>query len=154
MSVIALPQIKGMLGDAREESSILKAYIEAVTDDSFIHRRTDYLCIHLSKQGEKNNELFDDSFNETNIVNVYELKNGRFVKTANKVLKDRSFSSSFNLSEVILEGGKNISSGNVLIPFYSDGTSTAFTLKIISNDKKITITKNKVSKTVKLDNEI
>jgi hypothetical protein len=45
----------------------------------------------------------------------------------NNLLKLRKFSNGFILSEVIFEGGKTISSGSVLIPFYSDGTSEAFT---------------------------
>jgi hypothetical protein len=153
MGVIALPKLSGLLGNERKESTILKAYIEAVTDDSFIHRRTNYLCINLSRDGNKNSELFNDRYNDKNIVNVYELKNGKFFQSANRVLKDRGFSSSFILDEVILEGGKSIASGNVLIPFYSDGTSSGFVLKVISGDSKILFIKNKVNKAVQLENE-
>jgi len=154
MSVIALPKLTGMLGDQRKESAILKAYIEAVTDDSFVYRKTDYLCINLSRSGNKNSELFDDRYNDNNIVNVYELNNGKFIQTKNRVLRDRGFSSSFILDEVILEGGKSINSGNVLIPFYSDGTSAGFILKVIYGDSRIFFIKNKVSKMVQLENEI
>lgn len=154
MSVIALPRLTGMLGDQRKESSILKAYIEAVTDDSFVHRKTNYLCINLSRPGSKNSELFDDRYNDINIVNVYDLSDGRFIQNKNRVLRDRGFSSSFILDEVILEGGKSITSGNVLIPFYSDGTSAGFVLKVIYGDSRIFFIKNKVSKMVQLENEI
>lgn len=154
MSVIALPKLTGFLGDKRKETSILKAYIEAVTDDSFVKRKTNYLCINLSRAGNKNSELFDERYNDTNIVNVYELNDGKFINNTNKVLKDRGFSSSFILDEVILEGGKSITSGNVLIPFYSDGTSTSFMIKIISGDSKIILIKDKITKMVKLENEI
>lgn len=153
MSVIALPKLTGFFGNERKESSVLKAYIEAVTDDSFVHRKTNYLCIHLSKPGEKNPELFDDRYNDDNIVNVYELVNGKFVQSENKILKYRGFSSSFVLEEVILEGGKSIAAGNVLIPFYSDGTSDGFTLKITSGDTKTLFIKNKINKMVLLENE-
>lgn len=153
MSVVALPKITGFLGDKRKETTLLKAYVEAVTDDSFVRNKTNYLCINLSKPGSKNADLFDDRYNDTNIVNVYELKEGRFIHNTNKVLKDRGFSSSFILDEVILEGGKVISSGNVLIPFYSDGTSTGFILKIISGNSKIILIKDKITKTVKLVDE-
>ena len=153
MSVIALPKITGFLSNERKESSILKAYIEAVTNDSFVHRKTNYLCIQLSISGEKNSELFDDRFNDNNIVNVYELVNGKFVQSENKILKHRGFSSSFILDEVILEGGKSVNSGNVLIPFYSDGTSAGFTLKIISGDARILFIKNKINKMVQMKNE-
>jgi prepilin-type N-terminal cleavage/methylation domain-containing protein len=153
MSVIALPKLTGILGDQRKESAILKSYIEAVTDDSFVHRKTDYLCINLSISGDKNSELFDDRYNDINIVNVYELNDGKFTQTKNRVLRSRGFSSSFILEEVILEGGKSITSGNVLIPFYSDGTSAGFVLKVISGDARIVFIKNKISKMVLIENE-
>lgn len=154
MSVIALPKLTAFFGNERKESSIFKAYIEAVTDDTFVHRKTDYLCIHLSRHGEKNSELFDDLYNDDNILNVYELVNGKFVQSENKILKYRGFSSSFIIDEVILEGGKSILSGNVLIPFYSDGTSAGFIIKIISGDRKIIFTKNKINKMVQQEDEI
>jgi hypothetical protein len=154
MGVIALPKLSGFFGNERKESSILCAYIEAVADDSFVKRRTNYLCIHLSRPGKKNAELFNDKFNETNIVSVYELKDGKFIQNSSNILKDRSFSTSFSLDEVILEGGKVISSGNVLIPFYSDGTSVGFVIKISSGESKINVIKNKISKMVQLENEI
>jgi len=154
MSVISLPKISGMLGNDRKESSILKSYLEAVTDDSFVHRKTNYLCIHLSKPGDKNSELFDDKYNDNNILNVYELNNGKFIPNKNNVLKERGFSSSFILDEVKLDGGKIITSGNVLIPYYSDGTSAAFILKVISGDSKYYFIKNKISKMVSLENEL
>ena len=154
MSVIALPKLTGFFSNERKESSVLKAYIEAVTDDAFVHRRTDYLCIHLSRHGDKNSELFDDIYNDDNIVNVYELINGRFVQSKNKILKNRGFSSSFTLDEVILDGGKSIAEGNVLIPFYSDGTSAGFILKVISGDRKVIFVKNKINKMVQQKDEI
>jgi len=154
MSVVALPKLTSFFGNERKESSLLKAYIEAVTDDSFMHRKTNYLCVHLSKTGNKNPELFDEAFSENNIINVYELNDGKFVSNTNKILKKRGFSTSFILDEVILEGGKTISSGNVLIPFYSDGTSSGFIIKIKSGDSKIFLIKNKITKTVGLENEI
>ena len=153
MSVIALPKLTGFLGNERKESMLLKAYIEAVTDDSFIHRKTNYLCIHLSKPGSKNAELFDEKYNDNNLVNVYELDNGKFIPNSNRILKSRSFSSSFILDQVIMEGGNRISSGNVLIPFYSDGTSSGFIINIISSESKIVLIKNKNNKLVTLENE-
>lgn len=153
MTVIALPKLTTFFGNQRKESVILKSYIEAVTDDTFVHRKTGYLCIHLSRHGDKNSELFDDLYNEDNIVNVYEMVNGKFVQSENKLLKYRSFSSSFILDEVVLDGGKSINSGNVLIPFYSDGTSAGFTLKIISGDKRIIFSKNKINKLVQQADE-
>ena len=154
MSVVALPKISGILGNQRKESAILKAYIEAVTDDSFVQRKINYLSINLSKPGNKDSELFDEKYKENNIVIVYELNNGKFVQNKSNVLKHRGFSSSFILEEVILEGGKSITSGNVLIPFYSDGSSAGFVLKAGSSDSKIFFIKNKISKMVRLENEI
>ena len=154
MSVIALPKLSGFFGNNRKESAILRSYIEAVTDDSFVKRKTNYLCIHLQRAGEKNAELFNDKYNETNIINVYEFDNGKFIQNKSNILKDRSFSSSFTLDEVILEGGKSITSGNILIPFYSDGTSLGFVIKIRAGDSKINVIKNKISKMVQFENEI
>jgi len=154
MSIIALPKLSGFFGNDRKESSILRSYVEAVTDDSFVKRKTNYLCIHLQRAGEKNAELFNDKYNETNIINVYEFEKGKFIQNKSNILKDRSFSSSFTLDEVIFEGGKSITSGNVLIPFYSDGTSLGFVIKIGTSDSKITVIKNKISKMVQLENEI
>ena len=154
MSVIALPKLAGMLGDQRKESAVLKSYMEAVADDSFVNRKTNYLCINLSRPGNKNSELFDDRYNDNNIVSVYELNSGRFIQNNNRVLRSRGFSSSFIFDEVILEGGKSVNSGNVLIPFYSDGTSAGFILKVIYGETKIFFKKNKVSKMVHLENEI
>jgi len=154
MSVIALPKLAGIMWNQRKESSLLKAYIEAITDDSFVQHKTNYLSINLSKSENKDSELFDDKYKERNIVNVYEFHDGKFIQNKSKILKDRGFSSSFILAEVILEGGKNITSGNVLIPFYSDGTSVGFVLKIISGDSKIFFIKNKITKMVQLENEI
>ncbi len=154
MSVIALPKLSGFLGSAREESSILKAYIEAVTDNSFTRRKTNYLCIHLNRPGDKSSELFDDKFNENNLINVYELIGDKFKPVKDNILKPRSFSSSFILKEVILPGGKTVSAGNVLVPFYSDGTSEGFTIKISYGDRNITLIKNRVNRLVMLNNEM
>lgn len=152
MSVIALPKLTGFIGDDRKELSLLSAYIEAVTDDSFVSRETSYLCIHLSIPDAKNSELFDNSFNDSNMVSVYKFINGKFIRNKNEVLKNRSFSSSFILDEVILDGGRVISHGNVFIPFYSDGSSEEFTLKIRTGDNKITVKKNRINKSVQFEN--
>lgn len=153
MSVIALPKLTGIFGDQRKESSIIKAYIEAVTDDSFVHRKINYLCIQLSRSGNKNAELFDDDYIDANMISVYEFKDGKFNQNKNNILKHRKAGSALTMNEVVLEGGRIINSGNVLIPFYSDGTSESFTLKISSGDSNISIVKNKVSKSVTIMNE-
>ncbi len=153
ISVIALPTLSGIFGNGRKESSIIKSYIEAVTDDSFVHRKNNYLCIQLSKTGNKNSELFNDEYNDTNVLSVYELHDGKFIPNKNNILKRRKLGTSLNLNEVTLNGGKNINSGNVIIPFFSDGTSESFVLKILFGDTNIIITKNKVNKEVLLDNE-
>lgn len=153
MSVIALPKLTGFIGNERKESSLLVAYIEAVTDDSFVSRKVNYLCIHLAKPDIKNTEFFDDSYNDTNMVNVYNFINGKLVRNKSEVLKNRSFSSSFVLDEVILDGGRIISRGNVLIPFYSDGSSEEFSVKISSDKDKLFIKKSRINKSVQMENE-
>ncbi len=154
MSVIALPKLTGFLGDERKESSLLMAYIEAVTDDSFVFRKTNYLCIHLSSPGSKNSELFDDRFNDLNMVNVYNFSNGKFIQNKKRRLKERNFSSSLKIDGVSLDGGRIISEGNVLIPFYSDGTSEGFAIKIRSGETEFYLKKNRIGKLVQVENEI
>ena len=158
MLSFTIPKLSSILGDGRKESVIFKAYIEAIVDNSFINSKTNYLCINLSKgrdeDKDKNSQFSANQYNDSNALVVYEFVDGKFFQSKSKLLKARNFSSSFAIAEVILEGGRSITSGNVLIPFYSDGSSEAFKVKILSNGSTITLLKNKNNKRVQFENEI
>jgi len=150
----ALPKFISFWGNERKESIILKAYIETITDNSFVNCKTNYLCINLSKSEDKDSKFSENQYSDSNAVVVYELNNEKFVQSKNQLLKARNFSSSFILSEIILEGDKSITSGNILIPFYSDGSSEAFKIRVLSDNSTIIFIKNKNSKTLRIQNEI
>ena len=153
MLTFAIPRLTSFWGNERKESIIFKAYIEAVSNNSFVNCKTNYLCINLSKSGDKDSEFTENQYRSSNALVVYEFIDGKFLQNKNQLLKPRNFSSSFILSEVILEGGKSIISGNVLIPFYSDGSSEGFKVKVLSGDSTVFYSKNKNGKTVQ-QNEI
>ena len=146
-----LPKFLSFLGDERRESIIFKAYIEAVANNSVINCKTNYLCINLSKPGNKDSEFAENQYSDSNALVVYDLIDGKFIQSKNQLLKPRNFSSSFILSEVILEGGRSVTSGNVLVPFYSDGSSEGFQIKVFSGGSAVIYTKNKNSKAIKQD---
>jgi prepilin-type N-terminal cleavage/methylation domain-containing protein len=151
-----IPRITSLGGNERKESVIFKAYIEAITDNSFVNCKTNYLCINLLNDGDQNKDskFSGSQYTDTNALVVYELIDGEFKQSKSQLLKARNFSSSFALSEVILEGGRSVTSGNVLIPFYSDGSSESFKIKILSDDSTIILSKDKNSKRVYTQNEI
>jgi hypothetical protein len=142
------------LGNERKDGVILKAYIEAIVNNAFVRSKTYYLCINLIKSGDKDSGFAEKQYSDSNSLVVYEFIDGKFIQSNNQLLKARNFSSSFILSEVILEGEKSITSGNILIPFYSDGSSESFKLKVLSGDSPVIITKNKNSKSVLIQNGI
>ena len=151
---IALPKLSSFWGNERKELIIFKAYIEAVVNNSFVNCKTNYLCINLSKygdrDGDRDSKFTDNQYSVSNSLVVYEFIDGKFIQSKSQLLKPRNFSSSFILSEVILEGDKSITSGNVLIPFYSDGSSEGFKIKVLSDDSTVIFTKNKNNKTVQI----
>jgi len=156
MLVVALPKLVSFWGNERKESVIFKAYIEAVADNSFVNGKTNYLSINLSKEGDKtkDSKFSDNQYNVVNAVVVYDFIDGKFIQNKSNLLKARNFSSSFVLSEVILDGDRTITSGNVLIPFYSDGSGESFKVKVLSGNSTAIFLKNKNSKTVQLVNGI
>ena len=156
MLSFTIPKLISLSGNDRKESVIFKAYIEAITENSFVNCKTNYLCINLSndEDKDKDSKFSGSQYTDTNALVVYELIDWEFRQSKSQLLKARNFSSSFILSEVILEGGRSITSGNVLIPFYSDGSSEGFKIKILSNDSTIILSKDKNSKRVYTQNEI
>lgn len=142
MALIALPRISGFLNSQRQESSLLLAYLTAVSDDAFVTGKTNYLSIHLNLPGDESKYPAGDLFREINALSVHNLSDDEFVNNPKKILSLRRFSSSFILDSVIFKGGKNIEMGNVIIPFYSDGTSESFFLKVLSDEREIYFRKN------------
>lgn len=146
MALIALPRISGFINSQRQESSLFQAYITAVTDDAFVSGKTNYLCINLNLPGDESRFPQENVFRERNSLSVHNLKDSNFKTNPRKVISPRQFSSSFTFDTVILEGGATIEEGNVFIPFYSDGSSEFFVLKIISDGNSIFFRKEKNSK--------
>lgn len=142
MALIALPRISGFLNSQRQDSSLLLAYLTAVSDDAFVSGRTNYLSIHLNQPGDENRSPAGDVFRETNALSVHNLSENEFTVNPKKILSLRRFSSTFILDSVIFEGGKTIEMGNVIIPFYSDGTSESFFLKVLSDGNQVYFRKN------------
>lgn len=142
MSLVALPRISGFLGNERKDSALFESYIAAVADDSFVNRRDNFLCISLKKAGENTGEALNDKYRENSLTS-YLFIDQKFKLNEKKILKARDFSSSFTLSQVIFDGGMTVSEGVVIIPFYSDGTSENFTIRIISEGEDIYLRKNR-----------
>lgn len=147
MSLVALPKISGFMGSERKESALFESYIAAVADDSFVNRRDNFLCISLKKHGGNLSEALNDRYRENSLA-AYLFIDQKFRLNEKKILKTRDFSGSFTLSQVIFDGGMTVSEGVVLIPFYSDGTSENFTIRIISEGKDIYLRKNRDVKIV------
>jgi prepilin-type N-terminal cleavage/methylation domain-containing protein len=154
MALIALPRISGFINSQRQESSLFHAYITAVADNAFISGKTNYLCIQLNLPGDGNKDPAPDMFKERNSLSVYNLSGSTFEINPGKVLSQRKFSSSFIFEAVILEGGKTIEYGNVLIPFYSDGSSEYFVLKVNSEGNNLFFRKDKNAKSTDRIEEI
>ena len=60
----------------------------------------------------------------------------------------------FIFDTVILEGGRTIEEGNVIIPFYSDGSSEYFAVKVNSEGNNLFFRKEKNDKSPDLIDEI
>jgi len=147
MSVVALPKISGFLSNERKDSALFSAYIAAITDDAYINKRNNYLLISLEKDSKTDSDILRDKYNSNSLqCLLFDEKN--FSDNMNNLLKLRRFSNGFILSEVIFEGGKTISAGSVLIPFYSDGTSEAFTMRVVVDNREIFLKKYRNSKEV------
>lgn len=153
MSLIALPKISGFLGNERKESALFESYIAAVADDSFVNKRDNFLCISLKKQGGNAGEALNDRYRENSLAS-YLFIDQKFRLNEKKLLKTREFSSSFILNQVILDGGMTVSDGVVLIPFYSDGTTENFTIRITAEGKDIFLRKNRDVKIVQKTEKI
>jgi len=153
MSLVALPRISGFMENERKESALFESYIAAVADDSFVNRRDNFLCISLKKAGGNSGEALNDKYRENSLTSYLFIEQ-KFKQNEKKILKTRDFSSSFTLSQVIFEGGMTVSEGVVLIPFYSDGTSENFTIRIISEGKDIYLRKNRDVKIVQKTDRI
>ncbi len=147
MALIALPRISGFMNSQRQDSALLMAYVTAVSDEAYISGETKYICIHLNQAGGESIDHLDENSIKQNSLSTYTLFNDAFTISSRKILGLRSFSSSFILNQVILDGGRIVERGNVLIPFYSDGSSEGFIIRVLSEGKDIFIRKKSISKT-------
>lgn len=153
MSLVALPRISGFLGNERKDSALFESYIAAVADDSFVNKKNNYLCISLKKSGGESGEALNDKY-RSNSLATYTLSEQRFRLNEKRILKVRDFSDNFTLTQVIFDGGMTVSEGVALIPFYSDGTSENFIVKINAEGKDIYIRKYRDVKTVQKTDKI
>ncbi len=152
MALVAAPRISAFLGNERRESGLLTAYIAAASDDALVNGRTNYLCITLQSPDESSKNIFIDKSFVSNSVAVYVLEEMRLVENSHRILEKRSFSGSFLIKSVYLEGAEAINRGDVIIPFYSDGSSESFTMEISTGEKNRYFKKNKNSRVlVELD---
>lgn len=154
MALVAVPRISAFLGNERQESGLLTAYIASTSDDAFVNGRTNYLCITLSVPDDRNKELFTGKSFTANSVAVYILDEMKLVENSHRILDKRTFSGSFKMKAVYLEGSEAIAMGDVIIPFYSDGSSESFTIEILSGDKTRYFRKYKNSRNIKILDEI
>jgi Tfp pilus assembly protein FimT len=145
MALVAAPRISAFLGNERRESGLLAAYIAAASDNALVNGRTNYLCITLSPD-ESNTDLFKEKNFVPNSVAVYVLEEMKLVENSHRILKKKSFSGSFLIKSVCLEGAEAINRGDVTIPFYSDGSSESFTLEVSTGEKNRYFKKNKNSR--------
>lgn len=148
MALVAVPRISAFLGNERRESGLLSAYIAAASDDAFVNGKTNYLCITLSPPDDRNAELFDKKNFSANTLSVCVLDGMKLVENSHRILDKRTFSGSFLIKSVYLDGSEAISRGNVIIPFYSDGSSESFTIEVLTGDKPVYFRKNKNSRDV------
>jgi len=154
MALIALPRISGFMNSQRQDSALLMAYLTAVSDEAYISGETKYLCIHLNMPGGESIGHLDKNNIKQNSLSTYTLSNDIFEISSRKVLGLRSFRSSFILHQVIFEGGRIVERGNVLIPFYADGSSEGFIIRILSDGKDIFVRKKSISKTPLIEDVI
>lgn len=154
MALVAAPRISAFLGNERQESGLLSAFIASTSDDAFVNGRTNYLCITLTPPDDRNTELFNNKNFSANSLTVYVLDDMKLVENSHRILDRRTFSSSFLIKSVYLEGSEAISRGNVIIPFYSDGSSESFSIEVLTGDKSRYFKKNKNSRNVAILDEI
>lgn len=154
MALVAAPRISAFLGNERQESGLLSAYITAASDDALVSGRTNYLCITLAVPDDRSKELFREKTFSPNSISVYLLDEMKLVQNSHRILEKRIFSGSFALKAVYLEGSEAISRGDVIIPFYPDGSSENFTIEVSTGEKMIYFKKNKNSRNVIIADEI
>lgn len=154
MLMIAAPRISSFLGNERQDSGLLVAYVAAVADNAFVSGNKNYLCISLNKKGSKNNELFGNPDFTSNSVSVYNLENLKLVENQTRIIQQRTFTNSFIIQNVYLEGSGPVSEGEVVIPFYTDGTSEGFTIEVMYDGKSRFFKKYKNSKELRIMDEL
>jgi hypothetical protein len=135
MTLIVAPRISTYFGNERGSFILLTSVIAKSFDDAFIHGHTNFLVIHLYDPDGALYEYGGDVFSRTNGVSVANIdRNGAITESKNRILRPQAFPGSFRIEEVVLPGGESVKRGNVMVPFYPNGTSDNVIMHILVND--------------------
>jgi len=153
ISAIAVPNIFSILGSERKNTSIMISYITEITNDAISNGRVNYLCIHMGTGKDEKDYLAFEYSDSKNSMDVYNLVNNKFKINKRTVLKHREFPEDFVVESIKVGDLPEITSGNIFIPFYSDGLSETFEIKIKSDNAYMTLKKYRALKQPVLNNE-
>ena len=153
MAMLAVPRVANFIGNERKDSGLLSAYVTAASDDAFGHGRTVYLCISLNRPAVKKNPLMTDIATGTNSVSSFILEDMKLAPNQAAILKPRSFSSKFIIQGVSINGSDPVTEGDVLVPFYCDGSSESYIIEILFAGKTIHLIKDRNSRNLRSGDE-
>lgn len=123
LAITVVPRMTGVLSARGENFKIFTGLIAKTYDDSFLNDKINYLVVHLYDQGAESIDDESDIFKRVNGLSVVNYTEKGFTDNKRRILKFRKFPGTFRIDAVILSTGEPVRSGNVLIPFYPDGTS-------------------------------
>ena len=137
MALAIVPRISGSLGAEKGNMIALTSILAKTFDESFLHKKMNFVAIHLNEPSAKPKEETSPLFNRSNGVSVLSLNdNGEFEESKTRMLAYKKFSSAFRLDEVILSTGEKFSGGTVIIPFYPEGFSEDAILHLTSGSDR------------------
>lgn len=137
LSIVVMPRIINYLSSARDNFLILSTIVTKSFDDAFINNRTNFIVFHCQSKENEISEISNPLFERTNGVSVAILnENSEFIDNPNKLLKNREFPDSFAIKEILLPDGSSYTSGNVMIPVYSSGSTSGAIVHIITSNEE------------------
>ncbi len=137
LSIVVMPRIINYLSSARDNFLIFSTIVTKTFDDAFINHRNNFIVIHCQSQENDIAEIPNTLFERTNGISVAILNdNSEFIDNPNKLLKNREFPDSFVIKEVLLPDGSSFTSGNVILPVYSSGTTSGAIVHILTNNEE------------------
>ncbi|MEW6527213.1 MAG: type II secretion system protein [Spirochaetota bacterium] len=137
LSIVVMPRIINYLSSARDNFLIFSTIVAKTFDDAFINHRTNFFVIHCHSKENEISEISNTLFERTNGISVAILNdNSEFIDNPNKLLKTREFPDSFAIKEVLLPDGSIYTSGNVMIPVYSSGSTSGAIVHILTNNEE------------------